>query len=138
MRPPAEVPRAPSKSSDDSTAMPLATIAARNAAVLLPGSPEASATSGSGSPSVCATSKTYAARKPRTALRVVVGGVRIATTDDRRQNRDALLALADEAAHRAPGLEASDARRGRTLRRDERDVVPAERSPLDYVDWTER
>jgi hypothetical protein len=56
MRPPADVPRAPSRSSDDSTTMPLATIAVRSAAVLLPGSPEASATSGSGSPSVCARS----------------------------------------------------------------------------------
>src|SRR5580704_16242120 len=56
MRPPADVPRAPSKSSDDSTTIPLATIAARKAAVLLPGSPDASAASGNGSPSVDAMS----------------------------------------------------------------------------------
>jgi hypothetical protein len=56
MRPPADVPRAPSKSPDDSTTIPLATIAARNAAVLLPGSPDASAASGNGSPSVDAMS----------------------------------------------------------------------------------
>ena len=36
--------------------MPRSRIAARNAAVLLPGSPDASAALGSGSPSVCATS----------------------------------------------------------------------------------
>ena len=51
-------------------------------------------------------------------------GLSLASADDRRQNRDALLALANEATHRAPRLKARDARRGRALTRDETDVVP--------------
>ncbi len=56
MHPPLDVPSAPSRSSTDSSAMPRPRIAFFNAAVLAPGSPDASPGSGSGSPSVCATS----------------------------------------------------------------------------------
>jgi hypothetical protein len=56
MHPPLEVPSAPSRSSTDSTVMPRSRIAAFNAAVLAPGSPDASPGSGNASPSVCAMS----------------------------------------------------------------------------------
>src|SRR5207247_7923751 len=56
MCPPVDVPSAPSRSSTDSTEMPRSRIAPFNAAVLAPGSPDASPGSGNGSPSVCSTS----------------------------------------------------------------------------------
>ena len=56
MCPPLEVPRAPSRSSTDSSVMPCSRIAVLRAAVLTPGSPEVSPGSGNGSPSVCSTS----------------------------------------------------------------------------------
>src|SRR2546425_367772 len=56
MCPPLDVPSAPSRSSTDSTEMPRSRIAPFNAAVLAPGSPDASPGSGNGSPSVCSTS----------------------------------------------------------------------------------
>src|SRR5476649_1242936 len=56
--------------------------------------------------------------------RVVAFGLGLTSADDRRHDRDALLALANEATHRAPRLKPRDACRGRTLTRDETDVVP--------------
>src|ERR1700757_629076 len=56
MRPPLDVPRAPPRSSTDSTAMPRPKIAVLSNVVLTPGSPEASPGVGNGSPSVCSPS----------------------------------------------------------------------------------
>src|SRR5260221_10784155 len=56
--------------------------------------------------------------------RVVAFGLGLTSADDRRQNSDAFLAFANEATHRAPRVKARDACRGRTLTRDETDVVP--------------
>jgi hypothetical protein len=56
--------------------------------------------------------------------RVVTFGLVVASDDDRREDRDTLLALADEAIQLAPRLETRHARRRRTLARDEGDVVP--------------
>lgn len=56
MRPPLDVPKAPPRSSTDSSAMPWARMAVLSDAVLTPGSPEAKQGSGSASPSVCSTS----------------------------------------------------------------------------------
>jgi hypothetical protein len=56
MRPPADVPSAPSRPARSSSAIPCAAIAERRSTVRRPGSPEAVVAFGSGSPSVCATS----------------------------------------------------------------------------------
>src|SRR6202521_3745995 len=56
MHPPLDVPRAPPRSSTNSTAMPCPRIAVLSSVVLTPGSPEASPGVGNGSPSVCSTS----------------------------------------------------------------------------------
>src|ERR1700676_2729145 len=56
MPPPPEVPRAPPRSSTDSSAMPRPRIAALSNVVLTPGSPDAAPGVGNGSPSVCSTS----------------------------------------------------------------------------------
>jgi hypothetical protein len=64
MHPPLEVPSAPSRSSTDSTEMPRSRIADFNAAVLAPGSPDASPGSGNAWPSVCATSYLGIAIRP--------------------------------------------------------------------------
>jgi hypothetical protein len=71
--------------------------------------------------------------KAQDGSRIVVRGLSLTLADDRRQNRDALLALANEATHRAPRLKARDARRGRALVRDQRDIMPAECLLADYV-----
>ena len=86
-------------------------------------------TSGSSWPSVCERSKTGTGLKPRmTRLVVVVLGalvVGVGLVDHRRENPDALLALADEAVQLAPGVVPGDPGGVGALQHDEQRVVEA-------------
>ena len=63
--------------------------------------------------------------KSREVLRIVVSGAFSSADDNRREDRDALLALANEPIERAPGVESRDARGRRALTGDQADVVEA-------------